>query len=335
MKKLQIGIIGAGRIGKIHAESIQTRIPDACVNTISDPYDDDLDITAEKFAIKNVSRDYEEIIENPQIDAVVICSPTDTHSKIAMEAARLKKHIFCEKPVDLSLEKIEETIRIVKKNKVKMQVGFNRRFDHNFKRVKEYIKMGRAGYVHTLKIISRDPCPPPAEYIGKSGGIFSDMTIHDFDMAIFLLGKNIEQVFSRGEVLIDPEIGKAGDYDTAMTMLRFKNGTLAMIENSRKASYGYDQRIEVFGSNGYIFADNDTLTRIQIGDEKGIHNEKPLHFFLERYMDSFIEEMKQFVFAVNNDKPVPVSVEEGLMSAILAKAAKESAMENKPVFIDL
>lgn len=335
MNKLQTGIIGAGRIGKIHAESIQTRIPDACVNTISDPYADDLETTAKKYGIKNISRDYNEIIKNPGIDAVVICSPTDTHSKIAMEAAKCKKHIFCEKPVDLSLEKIEETIRVVKKNKVKMQVGFNRRFDHNFKRVKEYIEMGKAGHVHTLKIISRDPCPPPAEYIGKSGGIFSDMTIHDFDMAIFLLGKEIEQVYSRGEVLIDPEIGKAGDYDTAMTMLRFKNGTLAMIENSRKASYGYDQRIEVFGSKGYISAGNDTFAKVQVGDEEGIHNEKPLNFFLERYMESFIEEMKQFVFAVNNDKPVPICVEDGLLSAVLAKAAKESAKENKPVFTNL
>jgi myo-inositol 2-dehydrogenase/D-chiro-inositol 1-dehydrogenase len=249
-------------------------------------------------------------------------------------AASAGKHIFCEKPVDLSIPKVKAALEAVKKAKVKLQVGFNRRFDHNFARIREHTLAGKIGNVQLVKISSRDPTPPPPAYVAVSGGIFLDMMIHDFDMARFQAGSEITEACATGAVLVDPEIGKAGDVDTAIVTLKFANGAIGSIDNSRKAVYGYDQRVEVFGSGGAAMADNDTPNTVKLYNEEGVTGEKPLYFFLERYRDAFIAEMLSFVDAVRNNKPVAVSGEDGLEDMYAALAAGLSLREGRPVKID-
>ncbi|MBZ4644512.1 MAG: iolG, partial [Clostridia bacterium] len=255
-KKIKVGVIGAGRIGKIHAQSVTYHIPEAEVKTIADVYADKIKDWAHSLGIENVTNDYHDILNDPEIDAVLICSSTDTHSQITIEAAKAGKHIFCEKPIDYDLDRIHAALKAVEEAGVKFQVGFNRRFDHNFKQVRELIKAGKIGEPHIIKITSRDPEPPPVEYVKVSGGIFLDMTIHDFDMARYLSGSEVEEVYAQGAVLVDPAIGEAGDVDTAVITLKFKNGAIGIIDNSRKAVYGYDQRVEVFGSKGCVTVSN-------------------------------------------------------------------------------
>ncbi|MDX9801473.1 MAG: inositol 2-dehydrogenase [Spirochaetia bacterium] len=332
--KIKVGIIGAGRIGKVHAESIAYHIPEAELVTVSDPF---LNADIEKFmknlGVKKVTKDYKEIINDKDIDAVLVCSPTNTHSQYSIEAANAGKHIFCEKPIDMEIDKIKETVKAVEKAGVKFQVGFNRRFDHNFSKVKSLVKEGKIGDIHVVRITSRDPAAPPAEYIKGSGGLFLDMTIHDFDMARYLSGSEVEEVFAYGAVLVDPAIGKAGDIDTAVITLKFANGALGIIENSRQAVYGYDQRVEVFGSKGAVEVSNDTPSSAVLSTKEGVSGEKPLYFFLERYMESFTEEKRQFFAAIRNKTAVPVSVTDGLKPVIIAKAALKSVKEGRAVKI--
>jgi len=330
-KKINVGIIGAGRIGKVHSQSIINQIPEVKVKTISDIYLDAAKEWAEKMGIPNVTQDYKEILNDPEIDAVLICSSTDTHAQIIIEAAQAGKHIFCEKPVDLSVDRIEAALAAVKEAGVKLQIGFNRRFDHNFRKVKELIDAGKVGDLHIVKITSRDPAPPPAEYVNVSGGIFLDMTIHDFDMARYLIGSEVEEVYVSAAVLVDPAIGEAGDVDTAVVTLKFKNGTICVIDNSRKAAYGYDQRVEVFGSKGKVEVSNDTPSSAVLSTEEGVFSDKPLYFFLERYMDSFVTEMKEFMDAIVNDKETPVTGIDGLKPVLIGLAAKKSVKEGRPV----
>ncbi len=331
-EKIRVGILGAGRIGKVHAESIAYHIPDAEVVAVSDPY---LNDEAEKFmknlGVKKLTKDYKEIINDRDIDAVLICSPTNTHSQYSIEAAQAGKHIFCEKPVDMEVERIKETVKAVEKAGVKFQVGFNRRFDHNFLKVRSLVKEGKVGDIHVVRITSRDPAAPPAEYVKNSGGMFMDMTIHDFDMARYLSGSEVEEVFAYGTVLVDPEIGKAGDIDTAVVTLKFANGALGIIENSRQAVYGYDQRVEVFGNKGAVAVSNDTASSAVLSTKEGVQSEKPLYFFLERYMESFTEEKKQFFAAIKNNTEVPVGAVDGLKPVLIAKAAYKSMKEGRPV----
>jgi myo-inositol 2-dehydrogenase/D-chiro-inositol 1-dehydrogenase len=288
LKTIRVGVIGAGRIGKIHAENIATRIPGAVVVAIADPNVAFAKELAEKLHVDTYYEDYRKIMEDKSIDAVAICSSTDTHSKFMIEAAEAGKHIFCEKPVDLSLEKIDAALSAVKKAGVKCQIGFNRRFDPNFKKVRQFVADGKVGDVHILRITSRDPSAPPVSYVKVSGGMFMDMTIHDFDMARYLSGSEVVEVYAAGGVMVDPEIGKAGDIDTAVITLKFANGAIGTIDNSRKADYGYDQRVEVFGSKGMVAVANNTANSSVFSSAEGVVSEKPLHFFLERYMDSFI-----------------------------------------------
>ena len=257
MKKLKVGIIGAGRIGQVHAKSITYHIPQAEILAISDIYEDGAAKVANELGIPAYYKDYHKILENPDIDAVLICSSTDTHADIACEAATAGKHIFCEKPVDLTVAKIKKVIEAVDKAGVKLQIGFNRRYDHNFAQIKKLEQNGKIGKLQTIKITSRDPEPPAIEYVKVSGGIFLDMTVHDFDMARFI-GGEVEEVYANATVMVDPAIGEAGDVDTALVTLKFKNGAVGVIDNCRKASYGYDQRLEVFGSKGQATAGNDT-----------------------------------------------------------------------------
>ena len=332
-KKLNIGVIGAGRIGQVHAENLAFRIPEANLVGITDVNRPAADACAERLNIPKVYSDYKEMLADASVDAVIICSSTDTHARIIEEAAQAGKHVFCEKPIDHELSKIDRAIAAVKKAGVKMQIGFNRRFDPNFRAVREAVEAGRVGEPHILRITSRDPAPPPIEYIKVSGGMFLDMTIHDFDMARYLIGSEVVSVYAVGGVKVDPAIGAAGDIDTAVITLQFANGVIGTIDNSRQAIYGYDQRVEVFGSGGMIATENQTPHRTVVGDAKGMHTPLPENFFMTRYTESYIEEMRQFIDCVANDKPVPVGGEDGRIPILMGLAAKRSIEEKRPVLL--
>lgn len=331
MKKVNIGIIGAGRIGKVHAETLAFRLPEAAPLAITDLNRAAAEQVAQGCGIPHVAENAAEILRDPKIDAVLICSSTDTHSALVVEAAQAGKHIFCEKPIDHTLEKIDRALQAVDKAGVKLQVGFNRRFDANFERVRRAIASGEIGKPHLMHIISRDPGPPPLSYVRVSGGMFLDMTIHDFDMARFLIGDEVEEIYTAGGVMVDPEIGKAGDLDTALVVLRFKNGVIGTIDNSRKAVYGYDQRVEVLGSNGAIATANCYPNQAVISTATEIRRDLPLNFFMDRYTESFANEMRAFVQAVAENKPTPVTGIDGRIPVIMAMAARKSYDERRPV----
>ncbi len=332
MAKLNVGVIGAGRIGKLHAENLIKEFPNVKVAAIADPYCDKE--WAANVGIPVVYADYHDILNDSEIDAVLICSPTNTHSIITIEAAKAGKHIFCEKPIDYDLEKINNALKAVEEAGVTFQVGFNRRFDHNFSAVRNLINEDKLGDVQIVKVTSRDPNPPAIEYVKVSGGLFLDMMIHDFDMMRFLSGSEVEEVFASGACLVDPAIGEAGDIDTAIVTLKFKNGALGVIDNSRKAVYGYDQRVEVFGSNGCVTVENDTDNSTKYFNGENVVSLKPKYFFLERYKESFIDELKCFFAAVENHTPTVVGAVDGLNAVKIALAAKESLETGKPVKIE-
>jgi myo-inositol 2-dehydrogenase/D-chiro-inositol 1-dehydrogenase len=333
MEKLKLGVIGTGRIGKVHIATLVQSVPQAEVIAIADINLDAANEVAKEFGIKNVFNNYSGVINHPEVEAVVICSPTDTHAEYIVAAAKAGKHIFCEKPVDLSLEVIQDALDSVEKAGVQLMVGFNRRFDPNFSKLKQLVEDGKIGDPHILKITSRDPAPPPAEYSAVSGGMFMDMTIHDFDMARYIVGSEVTEVYTNATVLVDPEIGKAGDVDTAIITLSFANGAIGVIDNSRKAVYGYDQRVEIFGSKGMVCADNNYPENHRYFAADGVHGSLPLNFFMDRYLEAYANEMKIFCDAVVNDLPLPVSGDDGLKSVAIALAAKKSHVENRKVLI--
>lgn len=329
---VKVGIIGAGRIGKVHIESICTGVRNAQIVTVADPYmTEETAAWIRRMGDIHVTKDYKEILGDANIDAVIICSSTDTHSIISVEAIEAGKHVFCEKPIDHDIDKINKVIEALKKTNVKYQVGFNRRFDHNFKTVKEAVVGGKIGTPHIIKVTSRDPEPPSPEYAKVSGGMFLDMTIHDFDMVRYLAGCDAVEIYVQAAVLVDEKIGEAGDVDTAVITLKMENGAIAVIDNSRKAAYGYDQRVEVFGSGGMAAASNDSPSTVVISDSQGVTGEKPLYFFLERYMGSFREEMNQFIQAIEEDTDTPLGVMDGLKPVLMGLAAKKSMEEHRPV----
>lgn len=328
---LNIGIIGAGRIGKVHGESIKFHVKNAQVAAIADSYwTEESKKWAKEMGFPTYD-DYHEILNDPSIDAVMICSSTQTHAPISIEAIKAGKHVFCEKPISKDLGEIKAVMQELEKTNLKYQVGFNRRFDHNFRAVREAVTSGKIGDVQIVKITSRDPDAPPVEYVKVSGGIFLDMTIHDFDMTRYLTGSDVEEIYVNGAVLVDPKIGEAGDIDTAIITMKLKDGSLAVIDNSRKAVYGYDQRAEVFGSKGQVAVANDTQSSAVISTTDGIVGEKPLYFFLERYMESFAREVSEFTEAILNDTPVPVTVVDGLQAVLIGMAAGKSFKEHRPV----
>jgi myo-inositol 2-dehydrogenase/D-chiro-inositol 1-dehydrogenase len=329
MKPVTFGIIGAGRIGKLHADNLLSRVDGARLKAITDPFLDE-DWAASRN-IPLTGKDHRILLDDPEIDAILIGSPSAEHAQQMIECAEAGKHIFCEKPIALDPEIIRNALAEVDKSGVKLQVGFNRRFDPNFSAVQHQVASGALGDPHIIRITSRDPAPPPAEYVAGSGGMFLDMTIHDFDMARFLSSSEVTEVHAYGAVLVDPEIGKAGDIDTAVISLKFANGALGIIENSRKAVYGYDQRVEVFGAKGTAMADNNTPTSMVVLNESGTIRDKPLYFFLERYKTAFVTEMQAFVDAIREDKPTLVSGKDGLVPVLIAMAAKESLKTGKPV----
>jgi len=329
---LNIGIIGAGRIGKVHTQSIVNYVRTAKVTAIADPFiTDETKAWAEGLGAK-VSLDYLDIINDPAIDAVLICSSSDTHSRISLEAIAAGKHVFCEKPIDLDVDRINAVLEALKaKPELKFTVGFNRRFDHNFRAIRNAVVSGAIGKVELVKVTSRDPAPPSAEYAASSGGIFMDMTIHDFDMVRYLSGEEVESVFVQPAILVDPAIGEAGDFDSAVVTMKLSSGALAVIDNSRRCAYGYDQRAEVFGSEGAAASANDAASNVVISGAQGCTGEKPLYFFLERYMQSFATEVEEFIDAVVNDTPVPVDAQAGLAAVLIGIAATQSAKTGLPV----
>jgi len=328
---IRFGVIGSGRIGKIHAENLARRIPGAAVAAIADPVLASAQETAAKLGIPAVYADYHSILNDPQIDAVAICSSTNTHAQIIGEAAQAGKQIFCEKPIAYDLATIDAALAAVDKAGVKLQIGFNRRFDPNFRKVRDLAAAGQIGDLHILRITSRDPAPPPVEYVKVSGGIFFDMTIHDFDMARYLSGSEVTEVFVAGAVRVDPAIGEAGDIDTAVITLRFANGAIGTIDNSRKAIYGYDQRVEVFGSGGMLAALNNTPDNVVFSGADSVQGAKPLYFFLERYAESFVSEMREFVNSVQTGQPTLVNGLDGRKPVVIAMAAARSYKEHRPV----
>lgn len=330
-QELKVGVIGAGRIGKLHIEHLATRVPGARLVAIADVILPAAEAAAAQFGVPVATADYYELLKDPAIEAVVICSATDTHARIIQEAAAAGKHIFCEKPIDHDLKKIDQAIAAVERAGVKLQIGFNRRFDPSFRRVRELVAAGKIGQPHMLRITSRDPAPPPLEYIRVSGGLFLDMTIHDFDMARFLTGSEVVEVYAAGGVLVDPKIGQAGDIDTAIVTLYFEDGTIGTIDNSRQAVYGYDQRVEVFGSAGMLAAANSTPDTHTLTDAEGVHGPCPLRFFVERYTEAYIAEMRAFVEAVQAGTPTPVDGNDGRAPVVIGLAALKSYREHRPV----
>jgi myo-inositol 2-dehydrogenase / D-chiro-inositol 1-dehydrogenase len=324
MKKINVAVIGTGRIGQIHARNLKYQIPGVKLVGVADIVPASAQKVADELEIPVCETDYHRLLTNADIQAVVICSSTDTHAGIMIEAAQAGKHIFCEKPIALDMDKIDEALAVVRKAGVKLQVGFNRRFDPGFQRARMLVASGKIGVPQLLRISSRDPQPPPLDYVKVSGGLFLDMMIHDFDMARFLLAEEVTELMATGHCLIDPAIGACGDVDTAVVLLKFESGALGTIDNSRQAVYGYDQRIEIFGSGGSVVVGNKTPTEVAIHNADSIQSDKPLHFFLERYQEAYLAEMKEFVACVLDNKTPPVGGVDGKISVAMGYAALES-----------
>jgi myo-inositol 2-dehydrogenase / D-chiro-inositol 1-dehydrogenase len=325
---LRFGLLGAGRIGQTHARAIAS-LTAAKLAAVFDPVDAAANAIRDQYGASVSS--VEGIINDKTIDAVLICTPTDLHAEQIEMAARAGKAIFCEKPIDLSTERVKACLAVVKKEKATLMIGFNRRFDPNFAEARRRIDAGAIGTVEMVQITSRDPGPPPVAYIGRSGGLFRDMMIHDFDMARFLLGEEIAEVFAVGSVLVDPEIGKAGDVDSATATLRTASGKIAIISNSRRATYGYDQRIEAHGSKGMVSAENIRESTVTLANADGFRSDPLLNFFMQRYTDAYRLELTHFVEAIAAGKTPQPGGEDGLRALQLADAAVESMKTGKRV----
>ncbi|MXV78718.1 inositol 2-dehydrogenase [Candidatus Poribacteria bacterium] len=329
--KIGVGVVGTGRIGGLHIQHLSQNIHEAEIVSICSLDIETAETLSKQFNISETTTDYRKLLTNPQIDAVLVASSTDTHVEICQAAAKAGKHIFCEKPIALDLKRIDETLAIVKEAKVKFQVGFNRRFDKNFQRVRDAVVSGAIGEPHILRITSRDPVPPPIEYAKVSGGMFLDMTIHDFDMARYLIDDEVIAVYAVGAVRVDPKIGEIGDIDTAVITLQFQNGVLATIDNSRKAVYGYDQRVEVFGAKGMVTVGNLSTDTVTLTNNTGRLSANPPYFFIERYKDAYLSELRTFVQCILDDKQPPVSGVDGRAPVVMGYAALKSLRENRPV----
>jgi len=325
---LQIGLLGCGRIGQVHARSIKA-LDGATLVAVADA------LPAAAQALARVTgaevRDVDAILTATDIDAVVICTPTDSHFDQIIGAAKAGKAIFCEKPVDMSVERIRACRDAVEGAGVTFLTGFNRRFDPNFAILRARIKAGDIGAVELVSITSRDPAPPPVSYIERSGGLFRDMMIHDFDMARFLMGEDFVRLHAVGSALVDPAIGAAGDVDTAAVILTTASGKICQISNSRRAAYGYDQRIEVHGVLGMLRAENQLESTVELATKAGFRRDPAQHFFLERYEAAYLAEMRAFVEAVTGGIPADPGIEDGLQAQILADAATRSRETGQPV----
>lgn len=329
---LKIGLIGTGRIGKLHGNNISFAVANAKVEAVADPkMNDEMRSWAQGLGVTKIYDDPDKIFSDPEIQAVFICSSSESHADLMIKAAAAKKHIFCEKPIHTDPVAIRKALAAVEKAGVKLQVGFVRRFDHNHKKVHDVVASGQLGAPHIVKVISRDPEQQSMEYISTSGGIFIDMTIHDFDMVRYLSGSEVTEVTAIGTVKIDDRIKAFHDVDTALVLLKFANGAIGMIENSRAARFGYDQRVEVHCDKGSVQDFNDPIDTAVISTNEGIFSTKPKWFFLERYNDAFIAEAQVFTDSVLNDAPTLVTGKDGLMPVLIAKAAQKSFEEGRTV----
>ena len=315
---VRFAILGAGRIGQVHARAVAGE-PRATLVAVADPVAE----AAQKAvgAYGGEIRTMDAIIDASDVDAVAICTPTDTHADLIERLARAGKAVFCEKPIDLSLERVRQCLSVVRETGAPLMVAFQRRFDPDFMALKAAIDSGRIGSVEMVTLTSRDPGPPPYDYITRSGGIFRDMMIHDFDVARWLLGEEIETVQAAASVLTDPKIAELGDYDSANVILMTASGKHCTITNTRRAAYGYDQRIEVHGSEGSVMAENHREARIEIADASGAHRPPLQNFFMTRYEAAYANEIAAFIAAVADGAPMPATGQDGLMALALAEAA--------------
>jgi myo-inositol 2-dehydrogenase/D-chiro-inositol 1-dehydrogenase len=328
MNQTTLGVIGAGRIGRMHTENLVHHIPEAKVQAVASPHLDEG--WAEGLGIPIQSTDNSDVLGDPEIEAVVITAPSGLHSELILQAAAAGKHVFCEKPVALEPGPIEDVLQATQRA-VLLQVGFNRRSDPSLLDLVETVRDGRIGDIHTVRVTNRDPKAPPIDFVKRSGGIFLDFLIHDFDTLRFLSGSEIVEVYATGGVLIDVEIGAAGDIDTAMVTARLANGALAVIDASRQAVYGYDQRFEVFGSGGSVAADNTTPSTRVVSTTAGVVGRTPHDGFVSRYREAFIAELGGFLAAVRGDSPIVAGAEDALAAVRAACAARESFKENRPI----
>ena len=325
---LKVGLLGAGRIGNVHAEAIVAH-RDSQLVSVSDVFAENAEKLAAHYGAQVASSDA--IIADPDIDAVLIATSTDTHSDFIEAATEAGKAVLCEKPVDLDLERARQCKAAADKTGKPVMVGFNRRFDPNFQALKSAADAGEIGKAELLSIASFDPAPPPVEYIKVSGGLFRDMMIHDFDMANFIMGDLPETISAVGSSIVDQQIGEAGDVDTAIVTMTYADGRLAVIRNSRRAAYGYDQRVELLGSKGMLQVENMLENSLIKSTEGGVTGAKPTYFFLERYMPAYKAEWSAFVEAINSGGDLPTSLEDGVASLAMAEAATRSAQSGQPV----
>jgi myo-inositol 2-dehydrogenase/D-chiro-inositol 1-dehydrogenase len=326
---VRIGVIGVGRIGRMHAQLLAHQVSGAALDAVYDAYEPTARGVSAELGVP-AAASVDEIFDR-ELDAVAICSSADTHAELTVAAAQAGKAIFCEKPVSLHLADLDHALGVVQAAGVPFQIGFNRRFDPAHASVREAVVSGMVGDPHLVRISSRDPAPPPIEYIGTSGGIFLDMTIHDFDMARFLTGTEVVEVFARGAVRIDPAIGEAGDIDTALITLVHEDGCLTAIDNSRQAMYGYDQRVEVFGSAGMATSENPLAHTGTVFTTAGTQRPQLPYFFLERYLPSYIREWQAFVEAIKTGTTPPVSTADARAPLVIGLAALRSLREGRPV----
>jgi myo-inositol 2-dehydrogenase / D-chiro-inositol 1-dehydrogenase len=331
--RVKIAVIGTGRIGSVHTRNLVNNISEADVVAVCDIRLEVAQAVADELGIERVVKDYHQLLEDKDIGAVLIATNTDTHAFIAKDAANAGKHIFCEKPLALDLESIDDVMKTVEITGVKLQVGYNRRFDKSFQHVREVVKSGELGHPCILRITNRDPEPPSLEYAKTSGGMFLDMSIHDFDMVRFQIGE-VEEVYAIGNVLIAPYLKDIGDVDIDIISLRFANGAIGSIDNSRQCTYGYDQRLEVFCVNGVAIAGNEYENTVIKGDAEGYHAAKLPRFFIQRFADCYVDEVRQFLRCVRDDQPVTPTGYDSRASVLLGLAAWESFRQNRPVNIN-
>lgn len=329
-RKINIAVIGTGRIGSVHTRNLVRSIHEANVVAVCDIRLEVAQAVADELGIERVVEDYHELLEDKDIEAVLIATNTNTHAFIVKDAVNAGKQIFCEKPLALDLHDVDEVLEIVEKTKVKLQVGFNRRFDKSFQRVREIVASGEIGHPCMLHIVNRDPEPPSREYAKTSGGMFLDMSIHDFDMARFQIG-DVDEIYAIGNVLVTPYLKEIGDVDIDIITLRFNNGVLGSVDNSRTCAYGYDQRLEVFCSKGTAIAQNEAQNTTVLGNEIGYRSAKPPYSFIQRYADGYISEVSQFLQCVRDDKPVSPTGYDSRMAVLLGEAAWESYRQNRPI----
>ena len=329
---IKIGIVGLGRIGKVHLFNIQQLISGASVIAACSRSEKSLEY-AKKHSVKGLFTSFDDMLSEGGIDAVIIASPTALHFEHLKLAIAAGKHIFCEKPIDLSIENVKEIKSLLDANPVKFMVGFNRRYDPNVLKIKKELNEGRLGALQSVKIISREPGPPPMEFIKTSGGLFLDMAIHDFDLARYLMNSEITEVYSTASIFGDLPLETVDDVDTAVTILKFKNKGFATIENSRNSTYGYDQRIEVFGEKGLLSAQNKSDDSVYFANNSGFHRPKPVGFFIERYKESYINILDSFVQCLEQNKDLELTFQDGLQSLAISLAAEKSSKQNRTVLL--